>query len=83
MLAHSVLFVSFFVVTLAYNFGPPCLPTRINFKVHYPCLESAEQDEYDDRIARSKGEPSAFARTGFYDRLFRCDVCIRREAKSH
>ncbi|ETN79164.1 hypothetical protein NECAME_09970 [Necator americanus] len=28
-------------------------------------------DEYDDRMRLLRGEPSSFARTGFYDKLFR------------
>ncbi|KAK6036873.1 hypothetical protein COOONC_25622 [Cooperia oncophora] len=71
MLLYSITFILFFTGVFANNFGPPCLPTRINYKLHYPCFDSSEQDEFDDQAARLRGEPSKFARTGFYDRLFK------------
>ncbi|VDO79988.1 unnamed protein product [Heligmosomoides polygyrus] len=70
MILRIVFLFSAFSVAVANNFGPPCLPTRVNYKLHYPCLESAEDNEYEDRMSTLRGEPSAFARTGFYDRLF-------------
>ncbi|VDM57108.1 unnamed protein product [Angiostrongylus costaricensis] len=68
-----IIFVSM-VCVFANIFTRPCLPTRINYRVHYTCLET-EQGKYNDRIALLRGEPSSFARKGFYDRLFRCLVC--------
>ncbi|VDO22654.1 unnamed protein product [Haemonchus placei] len=71
MLLRLISFITFFTVILANDFGPPCLPTRINYRVQYPCLESVDEDESSDQEARLKGEPSKFAQTGVYDRLFK------------
>ncbi|VDL77934.1 unnamed protein product [Nippostrongylus brasiliensis] len=78
LLVHSLLITTVF----AYNFGPPCIPERINYAVRYSCLENADQDEYYDRMARLRGEPSAFARTGFYDRLFRIGNTRARQSET-
>ncbi|KAK6754614.1 hypothetical protein RB195_013546 [Necator americanus] len=38
---------------------------------YLPYLNGNNLDEYDDRMRLLRGEPSSFARTGFYDKLFR------------
>ncbi|EYC19828.1 hypothetical protein Y032_0023g741 [Ancylostoma ceylanicum] len=68
---QKLLFTVALASACAYNLGPPCLPQRVNYDVHYPCLERPGQEEYYDRMRLLRGEPSSFARTGFYDELFR------------
>ncbi|KAF1752061.1 hypothetical protein GCK72_018615 [Caenorhabditis remanei] len=55
--------------------GRMCLSERINYRKVWPCEhdKTAKEilEEREDREAFLKGAPSAFARTGFYDRLFR------------
>ncbi|CAI5451521.1 unnamed protein product [Caenorhabditis angaria] len=49
-----------------------CLPERRNFKVYYPCEHpKAQKNDRMDMEAMMRGEPSEFARSGFYDRMFR------------
>ncbi|CAD6195069.1 unnamed protein product [Caenorhabditis auriculariae] len=72
----SLLFLVFLVdLSSENNFGPACLPQRRNFKLYYPCEEetsiSEELEARNDQMAKLRGEPSEFARSGFYDRLFR------------
>ncbi|CAJ0960651.1 unnamed protein product, partial [Mesorhabditis belari] len=46
----------------------------MNYQQYYPCFDetSAEREaDYEDSLSRLRGEASRFARTGFYDRLFR------------
>uniref|UniRef100_A0A0K0DGZ3 Secreted protein n=1 Tax=Angiostrongylus cantonensis TaxID=6313 RepID=A0A0K0DGZ3_ANGCA len=81
-MSHYLIIIFFvsIVCVFANIFTRPCLRTRINYRVHYTY-------EYYDRMALLRGEPSSFARTGFYDRLFRCLICyytvLLRQKKIH
>ncbi|GMR59405.1 hypothetical protein PMAYCL1PPCAC_29600, partial [Pristionchus mayeri] len=61
-------FFFFFFFTLAhiidsFPFSQPCLHYRVNYRLR--CMGEDEEEVV------KPGEPSAFARSGFYDRLFR------------
>ncbi|PIC22164.1 hypothetical protein B9Z55_016312 [Caenorhabditis nigoni] len=71
--------IFFFYFLFGYSVQMPpgrmCLSERVNFRKVWPCEHDKTAaeilEEREDREAALRGAPSAFARTGFYDRLFR------------
>eukprot|EP00080_Pristionchus_pacificus_P021005 PDM81025.1 cdc-73 [Pristionchus pacificus] len=63
VIRSALILLSIVLIIDCYPFSPPCLQYRVNYRLR--CMG----EESEERL--KPGEPSEFARTGYYDRLFR------------